>query len=142
MQTANDIDEVSTEKQGVKIGLITTQGCLDVSELTNEDACELLNTQNKQSISSIAQHLRREVSERMNQKGEIISGLDFDEVENILQDFKAEGVQAIVISLLHSCQNNDHERAMAYYIKKYHPDFSVTYSTADYDQRTHNPINT
>ncbi|WP_412518722.1 hydantoinase/oxoprolinase family protein [Staphylococcus simulans] len=118
-----------TEKQGVKTGLITTKGFRDVLELARGNRPDLFNVRYKKPVPFVERHLRREVSERMNYKGEIINGLNFDEVENIIQDFKAEGVKAIAISLLHSYQNNDHERAIACYIKKHHPEFAITYST-------------
>lgn len=130
MYTANNIDEISSKTQETKTGLITTKGYYqDVSEPSNDSTYDLFNTQTKQHIASIDYHSKREISEHINHSGEIINGLNFDEIENILQDFKAEGINTIVISLLHSNQNNDHECAIAYYIKKYHPNFSVTYST-------------
>ena len=118
-----------TEKKGVKTGLITTKGFRDVLELARGNRPDLFNARYKKPDPFVERHLRREVSERMNHKGEITSGLVFDEVEEILQDFKREGVKAVAISLLHSYQNNDHERAIAYYINRYHPEFSITYST-------------
>lgn len=118
-----------TEKKGVKTGLITTKGFRDVLELARGNRPDLFNARYKKPDPFVERHLRREVSERMNHKGEITSGLVFEEVEEILQDFKREGVKAVAISLLHSYQNNDHERAIAYYINRYHPEFSITYST-------------
>lgn len=118
-----------TKNKRVKTGIILTEGVRKILKTACDIQPELFNTQLQQSIPLIQRHLRREVSEHINYEGKILNGLDFDEVEDIIRNFKTEGVEAIVISFLHSYQNNDHERATKYYINKYHPEFTVTYST-------------
>lgn len=118
-----------TEKNGVKTGLITTKGFRDVLELARGNRPDLFNARYKKPEPFVERYLRREVSERLNHKGEVLSPINFDEIENIIQDFKKENVKAIAISLLHSYQNNSHEKAIADYINEHHPEFSTTYST-------------
>ncbi|GEP85538.1 Acetone carboxylase beta subunit [Staphylococcus piscifermentans] len=118
-----------TEKKGVKTGLITTKGFRDVLEIGRGNRPDLFNVRYKKPEPIVERHLRKEVSERLNHKGDELSPVNFDEVEEIIQYFKQEGVEAIAISLLHSYQNNEHEVAIANYINDNYPEFSTTYST-------------
>ena len=45
----------------------------------------------------------------MDVRGTVIQELDRDEVAAIAQDFKARGIQAVAVSLLHSYRNPAHE---------------------------------
>lgn len=118
-----------TEKKGVKTGLITTKGFRDVLEIGRGNRPDLFNVRYRKPAPIVERYLRKEVSERLNNKGEVLNPVNFDEVEEIVQYFKNEGVKAIAISLLHSYQNSDHEKAIAKYINEHYPEFYTTYST-------------
>ncbi|MCY1604480.1 hydantoinase/oxoprolinase family protein [Staphylococcus pettenkoferi] len=118
-----------TEKNGVKTGLITTKGFRDVLEIARGNRPDLFNVRYKKPEPIVERHLRHEVSERLNYKGEVISEVDFNEIDEIIAYFKKENVKAIAISLLHSYLNNNHEKQIAEYINQNYPEFSTTYST-------------
>lgn len=118
-----------TEKNGVKTGLITTKGFRDVLEIARGNRPDLFNVRYKKPAPIVERHLRREVSERLNYKGEVINGVNFDEIDEIMNYFIEENVKAVAISLLHSYLNNDHEKKIAAYINENYPDFLTTYST-------------
>ncbi|WP_017549822.1 hydantoinase/oxoprolinase family protein [Salinicoccus carnicancri] len=118
-----------TEKQGVKTGLITTEGFRDVLEIARGNRPDLFNVKYKKPVPIIERHLRKEVSERLNYKGEVEKNLDLKEVDGILDYFRSEGVEAIAISLLHSYKNSDHEKEIAKHIERNWPEVHVTTSS-------------
>lgn len=118
-----------TEKKGVKTGLITTKGFRDVLEIARGNRPDLFNVKYKKPTPIVERHLRQEVSERLNYKGEIESPLNLSEVDEILDYFKKEGVEAIAISLLHSYKNSAHEEKIAEHIKTQWPEVHVTTSS-------------
>src|SRR5699024_5405947 len=118
-----------TEKKGVKTGLITTKGFRDVLEIARGNRPDLFNVRYKKPTPIVERHLRREVTERLNYKGEVIQELNVEEIDEIIHYFKEENVEVIAISLLHSYLNNEHEKKIAQYINKKYPEFLTTYST-------------
>lgn len=118
-----------TEKRGVKTGLITTKGFRDVLEIGRGNRPDLFNVKYKKPQPIVERYLRKEISERLNYKGEVLSPLNLEEVEEIVQFYKENEVKAIAVSLLHSYKNDTHEKEIANYIKKHHPDLSVSISS-------------
>lgn len=118
-----------TEKKGVKTGLITTKGFRDVLEIGRGNRPDLFNLRYKKPASLIDRHLRKEVSERLNQHGEVLSPLKLEEVDEIINYFKSNGVEAVAISLLHSYKNNEHERMIAEYVHEKWPEVYISTST-------------
>ena len=118
-----------TEKKGVKTGLITTKGFRDVLEIGRGNRPDLFNVKYKKPQPIVERHLRKEISERLNYKGEVISELNLSEVDEIVEYFKEYEVKAIAVSLLHSYKNDAHEKEVINYIKEKYPEFSVTASS-------------
>lgn len=71
----------------------------------------------------------REISARMDVRGTVIQELDRDEVAAIAQDFKARGIQAMAVSLLHSYRNPEHEEAVRRIIHEVYPDCFISISS-------------
>src|SRR5699024_1941704 len=118
-----------TEKKGVKTGLITTKGFRDVLEIGRGNRPDLFNVKYQKPQSIIDRHLRKEVLERLNYKGEVITPLDVNELDEILDYFQKNDVKAIAVSLLHSYKNDNHEQQISEYIRKKYPEISVTTSS-------------
>lgn len=118
-----------TEKTGVKTGLITTKGFRDVLEIARGNRPDLFNLKYKKPEPIVERHLRKEISERLDYKGEVISPLNTDELNEILTYFKEYNVKAIAVSLLHSYKNDEHEKQVLNYIRTNYPEFSVTISS-------------
>lgn len=117
-----------TERRGVKTGLITTRGFRDVLEIARGTRPDFFNLQYKKPAAFVPRYLRKEITGRMNAKGEELTPLALRELRQILADFKTEGVEAIAICLLHSYANIAHERALAEAIKAKWPEVSVVAS--------------
>jgi len=71
----------------------------------------------------------REISARMDVRGTVIQELDQDEVAVIAEDFKARGIQAVAVSLLHSYRNPAHEEAVRRIIHEVYPDCFISISS-------------
>ncbi|MBM7714985.1 N-methylhydantoinase A [Bacillus thermophilus] len=118
-----------TERKGAKVGLITTKGFRDVLEIARGNRPDLYNIRYKKPKPFVERHLRLEVSERSNDKGEVLSPLLREEVEKCVDYFKKEGVEAIAVSYLHSYANPQHEKETVNIIKELWPEVLITASS-------------
>ena len=100
-----------TERKGVKVGLISTEGFRDTLEIARGNRPDFFNLHYVKPAPFVPRYLRRELPGRMNYKGEELASLDLDPLEQILDDFRDEGVEAVAISFLHSYANPAHELA-------------------------------
>ncbi|MBB4212347.1 N-methylhydantoinase A [Rhodothalassium salexigens DSM 2132] len=123
-----------TERKGAAVGLITTQGFRDVLEIARGNRPDFFNLLYEKPAPFVPRHLRREVAERMTYKGEVAQPLALDASEDsegldaILDHFRAEGVEAIAICLLHAYANPAHEQALAQAIAARWPEVAVVAS--------------
>ena len=107
-----------TERKGVKTALITTEGFRDILEIARGNRPDFFNLRYQKPQPFIPRYLRCEVSERMNYKGEVLKPLNLDRIDEILDEFKTDGVEAIAVSLLHSYANPSHETSLVETIKQ------------------------
>lgn len=97
------------ERNGARCGLITTQGFGDVLELgrrTRPNAYGLSG--NFEPL--IERRFRREVPERVDAQGRIVTELDEAALRAAVEELIADGVESLAIHFLHSYVNPDHER--------------------------------
>ena len=71
----------------------------------------------------------REISARMDVRGTVTQELDRDEVAAIAEDFKARGIQAVAVSLLHSYRNPAHEEEIRRILHEVYPDCFISISS-------------
>ncbi|AEG34707.1 5-oxoprolinase (ATP-hydrolyzing) (plasmid) [Thermus thermophilus SG0.5JP17-16] len=114
-----------TERRGVKVGLITTEGFRDVLEIARGDRPDFFNLLYRKPPPFVPRYLRREVPGRMTYRGEERSPLDTNVLPGILEDFKKEGVEAVAVCLLHSYANPSHEERVVQEIRRLWPDVPV-----------------
>ncbi|MGO0063545.1 hydantoinase/oxoprolinase family protein [Brevibacillus fluminis] len=117
-----------TERKGAVTGLITTKGFRDVLEIGRGNRPDLFNLSFKKPVPFVPRHLRLEVHERLNHKGEVLQELNIAELDAIIAHFRAQNVTAIAICLIHAYKNPIHEQAIASYIKQVWPEAAVTAS--------------
>jgi N-methylhydantoinase A len=117
-----------TERKGVKVGLITTEGFRDTLEIARGNRPDFFNLHYEKPEPFVPRHLRAEVPGRMTYMGEERAALDLSGVPAILDGFRAEGVQAVAISLLHSYANTAHEEALLAEVARLWPEVSVVAS--------------
>ncbi|HLW91292.1 MAG TPA: hydantoinase/oxoprolinase family protein [Roseiarcus sp.] len=117
-----------TERKGVKTALITTEGFRDVLEIARGNRPDFFNLMYEKPKPFVPRHLRREAPGRINYRGEETAPLDLSGLPAILKDFRAEGVQAVAICLLHAYANPTHEQALAAEARRLWPEVSVVAS--------------
>ena len=117
-----------TERKGVKVGLITTKGFRDTLELARGNRPDFFNLHYKKPAPFVERRLRQEIPGRLDYHGTEIAPLDLSPLPEILDMFKAEGVEAVAVSFLHSYANPTHEQAAMAEIQKLWPDVAVVSS--------------
>jgi len=117
-----------TERKGVKVGLITTEGFRDTLEIARGNRPDFFNLHYIKPEPFVPRHLRAELPGRMTYMGEERAPLDLSGLPAILDHFRAEGVQAVAISLLHSYANTTHEAAALAEVARLWPEVSVVAS--------------
>jgi len=114
-----------TERRGAKTALITTKGFRDILEIARGARPDFFNLQYRKPTPFVPRYLRRELTERMNASGEVLTPADLNELPAIIDAFKAESVEAIAVSFLHAYANPSHEQAVLDAIKELWPEVSV-----------------
>lgn len=117
-----------TEKKGVKTALITSEGFRDVLEIGRGNRPDYFNLDYRKPTPFVTRYLRREIPGRVNYQGIEAKSLDLSGLAAILDDFRAEGVEAIAVCLLNSYANLAHEEATLSQIKTLWPDVSAVAS--------------
>ena len=117
-----------TERKGVKTALITTEGFRDSLEIARGNRPDFFNLHYEKPPPFVPRYLRREVPGRMSQVGRERAPLDMSGLPAILDDFRAEGVEAVAICLLHSYADPSHEQAVLERVRELWPQVSVVAS--------------
>ncbi len=98
------------QRKGARTGLITTAGFRDILEIGRQTRPKLYDLRVQRIAPLVPRSLRTEVSERLNERGEVLIPLDQTSVEAVLAYMQTAQVEAIAISLLFSFTNNEHEQ--------------------------------
>lgn len=114
-----------TERKGSKTALITTEGFRDVLEIARGTRPDLYNFNFKKQEPFVERYLRKEVKERINYLGEIVTPLDTNNIKTLVEYFISEGVESIAICLLHAYKNPIHEKQLSEVIKAKYPNIEV-----------------
>ncbi|WP_419910047.1 hydantoinase/oxoprolinase family protein [Hoeflea sp.] len=117
-----------TERKGVKVGLITTEGFRDILEIARGNRPDFFNLHYKKPEPFVPRYLRRELPGRMSYRGEELRPLDTAGLPAILDGFRTEGVEAVAICFLHSYANPAHEQAVLDEVQQLWPGVSVVSS--------------
>jgi len=117
-----------TERKGVRVGLITTEGFRDSLEIARGNRPDFFNLHYQKPKPFVPRYLRREVPGRISYKGEELRPLDLSGLPAIVSDFRKEGVEAIAVCFLHSYSNVSHEQVVLEEIEKLWPGVSTVAS--------------
>ncbi len=97
------------ERRGARVGLLTTLGFRDVLEIRRRDRHHDYGLTGE-FIPLVPRHLRLEVDERTDHKGNVLKPVDPGEVERLGRVLLEEGCVAVVVSFLHCYANPANER--------------------------------
>lgn len=117
-----------TERKGVKVGLITTEGFRDTLEIARGNRPDFFNLHYEKPEVFVPRYLRAELPGRMSYTGEERVPLNLEGLPAILDGFRQERVEAVAISFLHSYANTAHEEVVLAEVQKLWPEVSVVSS--------------
>jgi N-methylhydantoinase A len=117
------------QRIGARTALITTRGFRDVLELRRMRMPEMYNWNWDKPPDLIERHLRFEVTERIDARGQVVVALDHAELKAVIARLAAERVESIAICLLNSYVNSAHERVVANALSEGLPGVAISISS-------------
>jgi len=97
------------ERKGATTGLITTKGFRDALEIGRERRYDIYDISLENPAPLVPRFLRREVNERLDNTGHVMTPLDPQEALSVIRGLVDDGVDALAVCLLHSFRNPAHE---------------------------------
>jgi N-methylhydantoinase A len=117
------------ERKGAVTGLLTTKGFRDAVEIGREHRYDLYDLFIDLPEPLVPRYLRLEIDERVLADGSVHREVSEPDVRARIDQLKAEGVEAVAVSLLHSYQNPEPERRVGEILDEYAPDLVVSLSS-------------
>jgi N-methylhydantoinase A len=106
------------EGKTARVGMLVTRGFRDILEIGRQIRSRLYDVHLQKPAPLVPRRLSLEVSERLDHEGRVLQPLDLEEVRRAARRLREEGVEAVVVCLLHSYLNAAHERAVAEVVRK------------------------
>ncbi|MBT3434713.1 MAG: hydantoinase/oxoprolinase family protein, partial [Nitrospinaceae bacterium] len=116
-------------ESGARAGLITTQGFRDILEMRRGWREEFFNNKRPLPKPLIRRAHRLTVGGRLDETGTELEALDESAVREAALRLKAEGVESLVLCLMHAWANLEHEMRAAQIIRETFPEAHLTVST-------------
>ena len=116
------------ERRGAKTALIATDGFRDVLEIGTESRYDQYELALVRPKPLVERPLRFTVRERMDARGNVLLALDEAQLLDIAAELKAQKIESVGISFLHSFMNDTHEKRAAEILKQALPDLYVSIS--------------
>ncbi len=116
------------ERKGAKTALVTTKGFRDVYAIGRGNRIEAFNLFFHRPKPLVARHLTFEADERLDPNGRALKALENAEVELLVKDVLASGVDSVAVCFLHSYANPAHERLIGDALRRAAPHLFVTLS--------------
>ena len=119
------------ERKGARIGLIATEGFKDVLEIGRQMRHQMYDLVLKPEtpVFLAPGRYRKEVRERLDAAGNVLTPLDEDSVRRAVAELIALDVKAIAVSLVFSFLDPTHERRIRDIVAETHPDIPVSISS-------------
>ena len=100
------------ERKGARTAFLTSRGFRDILEMGFEKRFEQYDIFMDKPDPLVPRPLRREVGERVSARGRVLVPLDEAEVRALAAEWRAAGIEAVAVGLLHSWAHPAHERAV------------------------------
>ena len=118
------------ERKGARSALITTRGFRDVLILGRAKRYDTYNLHLDKPTPLVPRRRIFEVDERVAADGSVISALDEDSLDQVLENLQPLDVEAVAVSLLHAYANPAHEQRVAKRLHAWRPEIPVSISSA------------
>lgn len=110
------------ERKGARVGLLTTAGFRDVLELREGMKEDRYNLRMTPVEPLVPRHLRLGAAERVRWDGTEVTPLDEAAVQEAVEYFRQQGVEALAVCFLHAYMNPQHEQRAAALLQQAFPD--------------------
>ena len=117
------------ERRGASCALVTTRGFRDLLELGRRDRPAIYGLTGVH-VPLVPRDRRYEVTERLDQDGNVLIALDESELEEIGASLKEAAVEAVIISFLHAYANTTHEDRAREILVAINPAWEVVTATS------------
>ncbi len=117
------------ERKGARTALITTAGFRDSLEIAYEHRFEQYDLYMERPAPLVPRDLRLEIRERLAADGSVLLPLDETTVPALVERLRAERIEALAISFLHSYVNPAHELRARDLIAAAMPEVAITISS-------------
>ena len=117
------------ERKGARTAFVTTRGFRDILEMGFEKRFEQYDIFMDKPDPLVPRPLRREVTERVSARGQVLLPLDEAEVRSIAAEWRAAGIEAVAVGLLHAWAHPGHEQAVREVLAAEMPDATVCLSS-------------
>ena len=118
------------ERKGVETALLTTEGFKDVLEIGREWRYDLFSLDLEMPNPIVPRHLRFEIKERLDYKGDILVSLDQKELILIAKKLSKLNIRTLAIVFMHSFKNSIHEELAKNIFNKYAPNINLSLSSS------------
>ena len=120
-----------------RVGLLTTAGFRDVLEIgrltrvpeSGNPEAALYDTQYDKPRPLVPRYLRLGVAERVDAAGEVLTPIREASVAAVVAELLRHRVEVVAVCFLHSYANPAHERLVADYCARHHPELAVCLSS-------------
>ncbi|CAM3617318.1 Hydantoinase [Bordetella sputigena] len=109
------------QRKGVKLALFTTRNFEDVLELARLKIPHIHDLYSRRPAPLISRDMVFPISERIDKNGKVLQEVDRASVVAAVEGAIAAGAEGIVVSLLHSYRNDDHEQRVRDIVKEIAP---------------------
>ena len=117
------------ERRGARTGLLTTDGFRDLLEIGRLRLSRLYDLDFERPAPLVPRRWRREIRERMNHRGEVVTPLDRESAAAAVDRLLADGVESIAVCFLHAYANPAHEAQVEAMIRERAPGMALTLSS-------------
>ena len=117
------------ERNGARLGLLTTRGFRDVLEMGTEQRYDIHDLFLTFPEPLAARRDRREIGERVSRDGAVLQAIDLDAVRREVRELAEDGIEALAVCFLHAYRNPVHERAVRDLVRAEFPHLPVSISS-------------
>jgi N-methylhydantoinase A len=116
-------------RTGARTGLLTTEGVRDALQMRRGIREEQYNNRYTNVKPLVPRHRRRPVRGRLNYRGDELAPLRVEDVERAIDDFAADGVDAVAICFMNAFAGRAHEQRAAAVVRERLPGAYLTVSS-------------
>lgn len=100
---------ILVERNGAKVGMLTTRGFRDLLELRDGTKQRRYQLREQFPELLVPRELRCEIDERLRWDGAVEQPISSAEVDGVLESLRSQGVESLVVCFLHSHRSGIHE---------------------------------